>query len=142
MIVCFGKSRRRTRKGSSSCHPSHSHPLHPSYHPQCPSEPLSPPRKSRLSSKVPQISSGGTWLRSPTVFHALNLDSWKFIHLFMTGSHRYEMRHQCQEILPGLLLGPFQASKSLDLLHALNITHMYDIPRVHQPDLVALICRT
>ncbi|KAI9512464.1 protein-tyrosine phosphatase-like protein [Russula earlei] len=28
---------------------------------------------------------------------------------------RYDMRHQCQEILPGLLLGPFQVSKNLVL---------------------------
>jgi hypothetical protein len=37
---------------------------------------------------------------------------------------RYEMRRECQEILPGLLLGPFQASKSLELLQSLQITHM------------------
>src|SRR5277367_5788967 len=35
------------------------------------------------------------------------------------------MRHECQEILPGLLLGPFTASKSLKTLQALRITHMY-----------------
>jgi len=38
---------------------------------------------------------------------------------------RYEMRRECQEILPGLLLGPFTASKSIKTLHALRITHMY-----------------
>jgi serine/threonine/tyrosine-interacting protein len=38
--------------------------------------------------------------------------------------YRYEMRRECQEILPGLLLGPFQASKSLDILQKLSITHM------------------
>jgi len=37
---------------------------------------------------------------------------------------RYEMRRECQEILPGLLLGPFQASKSLELLQGLHITHI------------------
>ncbi|KAJ7164621.1 protein-tyrosine phosphatase-like protein [Mycena crocata] len=37
---------------------------------------------------------------------------------------RYEMRRECQEILPGLLLGPFVASKSLDTLHGLQITHI------------------
>jgi len=37
---------------------------------------------------------------------------------------RYEMRRECQEILPGLLLGPFQASKSLELLKNLHITHI------------------
>jgi hypothetical protein len=35
------------------------------------------------------------------------------------------MRRECQEILPGLLLGPLTASKSLNALHALKITHMY-----------------
>jgi hypothetical protein len=38
---------------------------------------------------------------------------------------RYEMRRECQEILPGLLLGPFTASKSIKTLHELRITHMY-----------------
>lgn len=38
---------------------------------------------------------------------------------------RYEMRRECQEILPGLLLGPFQVSKSLEKLQALGVTHMY-----------------
>jgi len=37
---------------------------------------------------------------------------------------RYEMRRECQEILPGLLLGPFQASKSLEVLKSLQITHI------------------
>jgi len=37
---------------------------------------------------------------------------------------RYEMRRECQEILPGLLLGPFQASKSLETLQRLQITHI------------------
>jgi len=35
------------------------------------------------------------------------------------------MRRNCQEILPGLFLGPFIASKSLEVLQALEITHMY-----------------
>lgn len=38
---------------------------------------------------------------------------------------RYEMRRECQEILPNLYLGPFVASKSLDVLQSLKITHMY-----------------
>jgi len=38
---------------------------------------------------------------------------------------RYDMRHQCQEILPGLLLGPFQVSKNLTSLKELGISHMY-----------------
>jgi len=37
---------------------------------------------------------------------------------------RYEMRRECQEILPGLLLGPFQASKSLEVLQSLGVTHI------------------
>ncbi|KAF9454854.1 phosphatases II [Macrolepiota fuliginosa MF-IS2] len=37
---------------------------------------------------------------------------------------KYEMRRECQEILPGLLLGPFAASKSLDTLTSLNVTHI------------------
>ncbi|KAJ3558901.1 hypothetical protein NM688_g653 [Phlebia brevispora] len=36
----------------------------------------------------------------------------------------YEMRRQCQEILPGLLLGPLQASKSIDTLREKKITHI------------------
>lgn len=34
------------------------------------------------------------------------------------------MRRECQEILPGLLLGPFVASKSLETLQSLGITHI------------------
>ena len=41
---------------------------------------------------------------------------------------RYEMRRQCQEIHPHLFLGPLQASKSLDTLKSLGITHMYVQP--------------
>ncbi|KAF8158216.1 protein-tyrosine phosphatase-like protein [Crassisporium funariophilum] len=37
---------------------------------------------------------------------------------------RYEMRRECQEILPGLLLGPFVASKSLETLKKLGISHI------------------
>ncbi|KAG1879171.1 phosphotyrosine protein [Suillus subluteus] len=37
---------------------------------------------------------------------------------------RYEMRRECQEIIPGLLLGPFQASKSLEVLNSLGVTHI------------------
>lgn len=37
---------------------------------------------------------------------------------------RYEMRRECQEILPGLLLGPFVASKSLETLLSLGVTHI------------------
>jgi len=37
---------------------------------------------------------------------------------------KYEMRRECQEILPGLLLGPFQASKSLEILQKLSISHI------------------
>lgn len=37
---------------------------------------------------------------------------------------RYEMRRECQQILPGLLLGPFVASKSLPTLRSLNISHI------------------
>jgi len=40
---------------------------------------------------------------------------------------RYEMRRECQEILPGLLLGPFVASKSLETLSSLKVSHMYVI---------------
>ncbi|KAF7768091.1 hypothetical protein Agabi119p4_7334 [Agaricus bisporus var. burnettii] len=37
---------------------------------------------------------------------------------------KYEMRRECQEILPGLLLGPFAASKSLETLKSLSVTHI------------------
>ncbi|KIY45554.1 phosphatases II [Fistulina hepatica ATCC 64428] len=37
---------------------------------------------------------------------------------------RYEMRRQCQEIIPGLYLGPFVASKDLPTLQNLHITHI------------------
>jgi serine/threonine/tyrosine-interacting protein len=34
------------------------------------------------------------------------------------------MRRECQEIIPNLYLGPFVASKSLETLQGLQITHM------------------
>lgn len=37
---------------------------------------------------------------------------------------KYEMRRECQEILPGLILGPLQAAKSLDILQGLGVTHI------------------
>ncbi|KAF8349227.1 protein-tyrosine phosphatase-like protein [Amanita rubescens] len=37
---------------------------------------------------------------------------------------RYEMRRECQEIIPNLYLGPFVASKSLETLQGLQITHI------------------
>jgi hypothetical protein len=37
----------------------------------------------------------------------------------------YEMRRQCQEIVPNVLLGPFLVSKSLEILKELEITHMF-----------------
>jgi len=37
---------------------------------------------------------------------------------------KYEMRRQCQEILPNLLLGPFLVSKSKETLQELGITHI------------------
>jgi len=37
---------------------------------------------------------------------------------------RYEMRRECQEIIPGLLLGPFQVSKDLQTLLSLGVTHI------------------
>ncbi|EPQ54744.1 phosphotyrosine protein phosphatases II [Gloeophyllum trabeum ATCC 11539] len=37
---------------------------------------------------------------------------------------KYEMRRECQEILPGLLLGPFQVSKSLPTLQGMGVTHI------------------
>jgi serine/threonine/tyrosine-interacting protein len=37
---------------------------------------------------------------------------------------RYEMRRECQEILPGLFLGPFIVSKSAEVMQGLGITHV------------------
>ncbi|KAI0284007.1 protein-tyrosine phosphatase-like protein [Russula aff. rugulosa BPL654] len=45
---------------------------------------------------------------------------------------RYDMRHQCQEILPGLLLGPFQVSKNLATLKELGISHIVCIRDVKE----------
>lgn len=56
------------------------------------------------------------------VFKVIFLSGSQLIAL---GSYRYEMRRDCQEIIPGLLLGPFQVSKSLETLQSLQITHMF-----------------
>ncbi|KAI0031905.1 protein-tyrosine phosphatase-like protein, partial [Vararia minispora EC-137] len=45
---------------------------------------------------------------------------------------RYDMRHKCQEILPGLFLGPFVVSKSLETLRALQVTHIVCIRDVKE----------
>ncbi|THH07814.1 hypothetical protein EW146_g9198 [Bondarzewia mesenterica] len=37
---------------------------------------------------------------------------------------KYDMRHECQEVLPGLFLGPFVVSKSVEKLNQLGITHI------------------
>lgn len=37
---------------------------------------------------------------------------------------RYEMRRDCQEIITGLLLGPFLVSKNLERLRQLGVTHI------------------
>jgi serine/threonine/tyrosine-interacting protein len=37
---------------------------------------------------------------------------------------RYEMRREAQVIIPGLWLGPFQASTNLHLMNSLRITHV------------------
>ncbi|CCA72526.1 hypothetical protein PIIN_06463 [Serendipita indica DSM 11827] len=37
---------------------------------------------------------------------------------------KYEMRRDCQEIIPGLLLGPFLVSRNLERLKALAVTHI------------------
>ncbi|THH31176.1 hypothetical protein EUX98_g3009 [Antrodiella citrinella] len=44
----------------------------------------------------------------------------------------YDMRRRCQEILPHLFLGPLQASKSLETLQALGITHILCIRDVKE----------
>lgn len=56
---------------------------------------------------------------------------WKYVYLILIAflpltvtNRRYEMRREAQEILPGLYLGPFMASKSMETLKKLNITHM------------------
>lgn len=41
------------------------------------------------------------------------------------------MRRECQEILPALLLGPFQVSKDLTKLKELGVTHMYVVSLHH-----------
>jgi len=45
---------------------------------------------------------------------------------------KYEMRRQCQEIVPNLLLGPFLVSKSLEMLRDLGITHILCIRDVKE----------
>ncbi|WVQ99354.1 hypothetical protein IAU59_006487 [Kwoniella sp. CBS 9459] len=41
-----------------------------------------------------------------------------------TAEWKYEMRREAQEILPGLYLGPFQASTNLDKMRMMGITHI------------------
>lgn len=39
-------------------------------------------------------------------------------------TYSYEMRRECQEIIPGLILGPYQCSKDTEYLRSTNITHI------------------
>jgi hypothetical protein len=70
-------------------------------------------KNSKISYKDQEMSSGGTHYPCASTPET---DRDK---------HRYDMRHQCQEILPGLLLGPFQVSKNQVTLTELGISHMY-----------------
>jgi len=45
---------------------------------------------------------------------------------------KYEMRRESQQIVPGVLLGPFQVSKDREKLHALHITHILCIRDVKE----------
>jgi len=69
------------------------------------------------------------------VLPLLSSDCWVLNHSLRKSSvppsandDRYEMRRECQEILPGLILGPLQAAKSLDVLQGLGVTHVYVPP--------------
>jgi len=60
---------------------------------------------------------GGSWQRPGLVLSRGLLTHFATI--------RYEMRRDCQEIIPGLLLGPYLVSRDLDKLRKLGISHMY-----------------
>ena len=59
---------------------------------------------------------GGSWQRPGLVFSR--------VLLIIFANIRYEMRRDCQEIIPGLLLGPYLVSRDLEKLRKLGITHM------------------
>jgi hypothetical protein len=44
--------------------------------------------------------------------------------IWLMDEYRYEMRRDCQEIIPGLLLGPFLVSRNKERLKQLGVTHM------------------
>lgn len=55
------------------------------------------------------------------------------------------MRREAQEIIPGLWLGPFQASTNLAMMNSLRITHVYVVRPSHSsafrdPWLMASLC--
>lgn len=45
---------------------------------------------------------------------------------------RYEMRREAQEILPNLLIGPYQSSRSLDYMKSLRLTHVLCIQEARE----------
>ena len=59
---------------------------------------------------------GGSWQRPGLVVSR--------VLLIIFATIRYEMRRDCQEIIPGLLLGPYLVSRDLEKLRKLGITHM------------------
>lgn len=60
---------------------------------------------------------GGSWRRPGSLVSRVLLITFATI--------RYEMRRDCQEIIPGLLLGPYLVSRDLEKLRKLGISHMY-----------------
>lgn len=74
----------------------------------------------------------------PPIFH-LSTPSFFFftrhinLVLHLSSSHnRYEMRRQCQEIMPSFFLGPSEVSKSLPLLQSLQITSIVILRAQHE----------
>ncbi|CAH7669464.1 protein-tyrosine phosphatase-like protein [Phakopsora pachyrhizi] len=49
---------------------------------------------------------------------------------------RYEMRREAQEVLPSVFLGPYQASRDLDNLQRLGITHICCISETREAHLL------
>ena len=73
------------------------------------------PPRCRVEVRAPSPSSDWPFLITRAASPSVNDD-------------RYEMRRECQEILPGLILGPLQAAKSLEILRGLGVTHVC-VPR-------------
>lgn len=132
-------SQQQQQHYSSSAHSSLNGFPHPSTYPTVvPHDPQSPTRSLPLHARA--LASGASQDPVPlpnTPFAAMQtpLSSVPGMHDPVT-EWSYEMRREAQEVLPGLFVGPYQASRSKESLTAKGITSIVCISERREQHLV------